>query len=989
MAGKWLCIGVCLLASTVQTAHADTSRDEVATLLSNAEAAQARGDIAVALQGYLAAHRLQPGSATARHVGQAYAALGKWAKAHQYLREALAGTELDAASKAALDAELAAVSTHVVVVSVVANVAGGSVKLPSGATYVLPAVFATEPGDLALRVDAPGHRARTVAFAGLAAGTSHNVAAELEAQQGQVAFTGPSGTQVRIDDASSAVVCTIPCTHALPVGGYTVYFTPPKGKLPAQDFQLEDGATLTLDAAAAPVVEIDADLLGFSDDTVAAAKADIATSQARQAVLREKLESDSLDAAAAAILRRDLANEMTREAELRELINLPATTVTAASRETESIDDAPASVSVISRQELEAFAYPTIFESLRGVRGFAINNDSAYGNASVRGLGQANDYTNRLLLLSDGATLNENILYQPFIHYDGRTDLGDVERIEIVRGPASVLYGTGAVSGVVNLVMRGKDQPNNVHAQVSSYDDATARVRAGFTHKFNASSGMWASISAARSQGHEVQLAGTTVQNVDRFDGLSTAGKAWWKDFTAQWFFTDRNVRVPTGTYGSVLNNPRTFFRDQRFLAEIKYEPKLTAHADLMVRAHINTYQFWENAVYDELDSNGDATGATYDYQEKYRGIWGGLETRLRYALAKNIKLAIAGEVALHPEVSMVSGQYSVDGADYTQNFDIRAPYQVYSASGLLDWKFSPKVRFQGGVRVDYDLFAGNQNAASGDDVGDSSYVSVSPRGVLVVQPRPSETVKLIAGRGFRAPSVFEQYYNDGGVTQAPSTIVGQRLQPEHVNTLELEGTHRFGEGWAALASLYATLATGVIETAPVPDDVLAEHPDVTPGAFYLRNSQLRQTMLGADFELRREFRNGAMFSAQYGVLRGRYSAAPSGDPAFASRALPNAPTHFAAFKLIVPIIPNGLTGALRAAIEDHRRVDLATTEPSDRAIVADIVFSGPVKKLGVRYAVGMYNLLNWQYREPASGYADATMPQQGRTFMVSLTATR
>src|SRR6185436_14894215 len=206
-------------------------------------------------------------------------------------------------------------------------------------------------------------------------------------------------------------------------------------------------------------------------------------------------------------VERQVDVRVNSQSDLRDIILLPERSVSAASREVEAIEDAPASVTVISAQELEAFAYPTILESLRGVRGYAVNFDSVYGNAAVRGLGSANDFSNRLLVLSDGAVLNENILYQPFIHYDGRTDLGDVQRIEVVRGPSSVLYGTGAVSGVVNLVLKDRDEPDGAHAQISSYDNSTARGRVGFVERLGRSAGIWASIAGATSQGREVALS--------------------------------------------------------------------------------------------------------------------------------------------------------------------------------------------------------------------------------------------------------------------------------------------------------------------------------------------------------------------------------------------------------------------------------------------------------------------------------------------------
>jgi outer membrane receptor for ferrienterochelin and colicins len=90
--------------------------------------------------------------------------------------------------------------------------------------------------------------------------------------------------------------------------------------------------------------------------------------------------------------------EVTRERQV-ELTSLRMRTlheVSAASREVETIEDAPASVSVISTAELEAFRYPTLVEALRGQRGFALTSDSTYSNAGVRGIGQPNDYNSRL-----------------------------------------------------------------------------------------------------------------------------------------------------------------------------------------------------------------------------------------------------------------------------------------------------------------------------------------------------------------------------------------------------------------------------------------------------------------------------------------------------------------------------------------------------------------------------------------------------------------
>jgi outer membrane receptor protein involved in Fe transport len=57
--------------------------------------------------------------------------------------------------------------------------------------------------------------------------------------------------------------------------------------------------------------------------------------------------------------------------------------------------------------------------------------------------------------------------------------------------------------------------------------------------------------------------------------------------------------------------------------------------------------------------------------------------------------------------------------------------------------------------------------------------------------------------------------------------------------------------------------------------------------------------------------------------------------------------------------------------------------------VVVDAVISGAIARHGVRYAAGVYNLFNWQYALPAVPYAANVMPQNGRSFIFSLTATR
>src|SRR5205085_381293 len=128
--------------------------------------------------------------------------------------------------------------------------------------------------------------------------------------------------------------------------------------------------------------------------------------------------------------------------------------VVAAERTVTRVQDAPASISIISSEEIRGFGYSTLAEALRPVRGLFVSNDRNYDSLGVPGYSVAGTYNNRVLVLSDGHITNDLSLGQGFIGRDFDTDLNDVERIEIVRGPGSVVYGSAAFLAVVNVVHR-------------------------------------------------------------------------------------------------------------------------------------------------------------------------------------------------------------------------------------------------------------------------------------------------------------------------------------------------------------------------------------------------------------------------------------------------------------------------------------------------------------------------------------------------------
>ena len=132
-----------------------------------------------------------------------------------------------------------------------------------------------------------------------------------------------------------------------------------------------------------------------------------------------------------------------------------AIVVTAAGFE-QKITDAPASISVVTREELSVRPYMTLIDAVRDLEGVDVGETSdKTGQKTISMRGMGSDYT---LILIDGRRQNNHGDIYPnnfggnqFNHIP---PLDMIERIEIIRGPASTLYGADAMGGVVNIITR-------------------------------------------------------------------------------------------------------------------------------------------------------------------------------------------------------------------------------------------------------------------------------------------------------------------------------------------------------------------------------------------------------------------------------------------------------------------------------------------------------------------------------------------------------
>lgn len=920
------------------------------------------GDYRAALAFFLASQRLAPNRNVRFNIVRTFQRLGMHPEAYRWCEEALRD-ETEPAQRKDLSQLLEAIQREVAVIEVISDPPGATIyvdRTDLGSLGRTPARLALPEGEHRVLLELDGYQRASLGPVRAEKQKVIPLSATLTRVVGEVHVVSDQPSEVRVDNQNAQLECVTPCTLSLSPGSHLLFFRRTGFRLAAQQVRVVAGQSAEVRAEAVPLtgtvlvttdardalVEVDGVPRGFTPavvDRVPVGKREVRVTLAGYEPLTREVEVQEGQSAA-----------------LKELTLTPTRQVTAASRLDQSVDDAPASVSVVSSYELEAFRYPTIAEALRGQRGVAIANDGVYTGITVRGLGQPGDYGNRVLVLSDGATLNDNIVWQSYVGYDGRVDLGDLTRIELVRGPGSVLYGTGALTGLVNLVSKPLPERPVGEVRIQANDARTARARVAYAQPFGTRGGFSLSLAGGHSDGRSVRLATdpapTSVDGVERFDALTAQARAQYRDFALQAFFTLRQQDIPAGAYGAILGRPdANWIRDARGLVELRYEPELIAkRLRLYTRAFGNLYRYDSEQLFPDLRGSTFAT----DTRERYRGYWLGAEARLLGTITERVRLTVGGEVQANLRASL----YGASGSELAPQRDVtlrtNLPYQIYAGYALVDLTLSRQVALSAGARVDaWSTFG----------------ATINPRLNLVIRPNQHHVLKLVAGRAFRAPSIYELRYRDES-TQEPSTYNGNKLGPELTWSAEAEYTYRFLEHWAVVAAVHGQYAEALMEQAlTVPSD--------ENSLVYYRNSDQHALTLGGDVELRRELYAGSLFAASYGYLYPRYI----GEAPQRSSRLPNAPAHYASFRLIIPLWAETKL-ALRTALEAPRRISTETQRRTGTAAITDLVFSGLLGDSGFDFAVGIYNLFDFRLGLPTDPtFATRTMPQPGRTLLVSL----
>ncbi len=639
------------------------------------------------------------------------------------------------------------------------------------------------------------------------------------------------------------------------------------------------------------------------------------------------------------------ADENFLDMSLEQLMDVDVDTVSSASKYSQKISEAPASVTVITADEIRKYGYRTLADVLQSVAGFYINYDRNYHYIGVRGFRRPGDYDTRILLLLNGHRLNENIGDTPAFGRQFPLDIDLIERVEIIRGPGSSLYGSSALFAVVNVITKKGETLNGVELSGEVASSDTQKGRVSYGKHFDNGPDLLLSATTYNSGGstlyfREFDTPGThdgLADNDDeQFDDV--AAQASWGDFSLLLTHNSREKGIPTAPWGTVFGDSRTRTRDGGTLVGLTYRHEFSdtwALSSRMAYTQSN-YNGWWASDYAEEGQDPDLVVN----RDSWRGSWWDGEVQVVGRPLDQHTLTVGTEARYNTHQDQRNWD---DESVYLDDSRHSTNWGVYAQD---EFRIVEDLALIGGVRHDeYDAFG-----------------NTSPRLGLIYDFSKETTVKVLYGQAFRAPNAYELYYQDGGSTQKAAL----ELKPETIATYELVLEQRFTPEIRGTASGFFYAIDNLIDQSLDPaDDLLV-----------FANRDKVQAK-GGELALHGRWKNGW-------ASRGSYSYVEAEDGT-SGETLVDSPQHLVKFNVIVPVVPQSLFAGLEVLYDSKART-LAGNWAQDFVLTnLTLTYVSPTKHFDVFASV--YNLFDARYAYPGFGeHVEDTIVQDGRTFRVGLT---
>jgi len=617
-----------------------------------------------------------------------------------------------------------------------------------------------------------------------------------------------------------------------------------------------------------------------------------------------------------------------------------------ASKYEQKVTEAPASVSIITADEIQRYGYRTLADILRSARGFYTSYDRNFSYAGIRGFSRPGDFNSRLLILVDGFRNNDGVYNAGTIDREFPIDVDLIDRVEIARGPSASLYGTSAFFGVVNIITKSGRQLNGVQlgGALGSFDTGSGRVTYG--NRFTNGVDVIASGTLFDSGGQDLffpqysDINGGVTTGTDYERSRNLFGKVSFRDFTIQGDYVLRTKGIPTASYETLFNDAGNFTDDGSIRLGVAYDHRFTS--GLVFTGRVGYDDIYEDGeyVYDWAEEEGDPPDLVTNIDR--------IQTQ-----------RITSEFTLTKQLG--ERHRLVGGSEYRNNFNLHQKnfdLEVYQDDTRDSSVWGLYVQDEFWLTENLILNAGVRYDRYGFDMTSSN---VSPRVALIYSPVQDTTIKVLYGEAFRAPSAYELYFDDGGYFNKAALT----LKPEFMRSTELVLEQRLGRAWQVTGSLFQYAI----------DDLISGRLDPADELFVFANVE-EVDSTGAELEVEGQTITGWTGRAGYSVQRSRERGV--------SQRLTNSPTHMAKFNLIAPFVDSKVFAGVEGLYVSGRRTLMDSQ--ADGFFLTNLTLSGPRLLNDWDVSLSVYNLFDQRYGDPGSGeHLQDVILRDGRNFRVKL----
>ncbi len=660
--------------------------------------------------------------------------------------------------------------------------------------------------------------------------------------------------------------------------------------------------------------------------------------------------------------------------------------VISATKQTQKISDAPAIISIITAEQILQRAYSTVGEAINSLPGIYVLDDHLQKNVGVRGInGGMQAYSRIVKVMIDNQPVSFRSTTENWLGIE-LIPINAVERIEIVRGPASTLYGANAFLGVINIITK---KGKNIDGGVVGGDVHLRGENIGSEWKIVAGKKFENSQFLISYHGNYIEKSGMKIKNMPGRNyynekSVSQNDVNFSQSIFAKYNYSSDKIGDITFSYllqnfdnygefqeysvlshtnrilinnsYSKLRYSNVFFQKFTFLfsAAVAYgkpsnkqvftrKPEINATTDTIKRdVGYVSYDFNTELSYKFKTLNTFTFGTDFTTDKQ------NLQTY--YQKDKNENFAIPLQSVEYKDTTFNNLGIYLQG--------IFHPFSLFNANILNDLSLTA------GIRYDYHSIYGN---------------NFNQRFALVYPFNANFYIKAMFGQSFKAPSSVQLYTN---ALYTRGVIGNDKLKPEKANTYEVLFGLNIGKNINLLLNFFKNDITDKVEVVPFESNYAAQNV-----------SQINS--LGMETEIiffNKFFKNYINFSYQKSSFNEKDPITPNKIIKRNTRLFPNlmlkCGTNFAIKKLFTNInIEGKFIDEIIASTQNLQKYDgLLIKEYSlPSYFVLDITFSSTgIKIFGNKettFFIAIKNLLNTEYFLP--GYKDFDIYGNSRCISV------